>query len=76
MRHFIFFYKCTTDRTNQYGQQGFVSDELPSCLRVAEAIASSSDYSKNHVNIIGFNEVTKSDYINWFGIKTEANDSE
>lgn len=76
MRHFIFFYKCANGVSFQYGQHGRKGNVIPSFASVTESIASNNTYSKSNVNILGFNEVSGSDYDNWFDNQTKANDSE
>lgn len=70
MRWFIFFYRCENQRCNMYGQYGNWSEKLLSNTFVSEQVALNHDeFTAGQVSILSFNEVSESDYNNFFDKK-------
>jgi hypothetical protein len=72
MRYFIFFYKCASNQSSQYGEQGLVSEELPSSKHIRQCIGIHTGYNPSQCAILSFNEVSKQDYNIFFDKKSNG----
>jgi hypothetical protein len=67
MRHFIFFYKRSNNKSHQYGTCGVHSETLPKARDVFKSLANTSDFKEGDCAILSYNEVTEEDYESFFG---------
>mgnify|MGYP003654556786 CR=1 FL=1 len=66
MRHFIFFYKLTNNKSYQYGNCGWHSEKLPRHSDVCHFATKFESYTENQCSLLGYNEVTEEDYDSFF----------